>query len=171
MHPAYEATGPEAQGYTLGGVLGLPYEMTNALVRLICGRVLDRYPKLTIVAALGGGYFPYIAGRLRHFTTFADELAEAPPQPWDYVGQVKFDTNVNDVKTLRFLIESAGVENVLLGSDCSFPSAMPDPVGELRKAAPNDEAMETIAETNGDLFWDPATGKGASDEPHRCQHG
>lgn len=154
LHPAYESTGPEAQGYCLDGVLGLPYEITNALQRLVCGHVLDRHPGLTVVAALGGGYFPYIAGRLRHYTTFVTELGDAPAQPWSYVGRIKFDTHLHDPEALRFLIGKAGKENVLIGSDCSFLSATPEPLRELREAAGGDEdVIRAVAEGNAALFW------------------
>ena len=154
LHPAYESTGPEAQGYCLDGVLGLPYEITNALQRLVCGHVLDRHPRMTVVAALGGGYFPYIAGRLQHYTTFVPALGEAPAEPWSYVGRIKFDTHLHDPAALRFLLRKAGPENVLIGSDCSFLSATPQPMRELHEAADGDvRVVRAVAERNAELFW------------------
>jgi hypothetical protein len=46
-------------------VVGLGVEVTVTLERMIYKGVFDRHPSLTIVAALGGGFFPYNAGRLR----------------------------------------------------------------------------------------------------------
>ena len=163
LHPAYESTGPENDGYALGGVIGLLYELTNALQRMVCGHVLDRHAGLTIVAALGGGFFPYSAGRLRHYTSWRPELAGAPADPWAYVGQIKFDTHLHDPVALRFLIEKAGPENVMIGTDCSFLSATPAPMDELRQAVGDDpEAMELVSTTNAaEIFWrheDPGAG-------------
>ena len=155
LHPAYESDGPEHDRYALGVVQGMLIEVTNALQRLICGHVLDRHPKLTIVAALAGGFFPYAEGRLRHYTTFRPELVDAPKDPWSYVGQIKFDSHTHDAPTLRFLIDKAGVDNVVIGTDCSFQSCTPAPMDELRAALGNDAAsVEKVATTNAQaLFW------------------
>jgi aminocarboxymuconate-semialdehyde decarboxylase len=155
LHPAYESTGPENEGYALGSVIGLLYEVTNALQRMICGRVLERHPKLTVVAALGGGFLPYSVGRLRHYTTIRPDLSDAPADPWSYVGQVKFDSHTHDPVALRFLIEKAGASNVLIGTDCSFLSATPAPMDELREAANGDQKIiDQISDTNAEaLFW------------------
>jgi aminocarboxymuconate-semialdehyde decarboxylase len=155
LHPAYESQAEENNVYALGQVIGLLSEVTNTLQRLICGRVLDRHPDLQIVAALGGGYFPYSAGRLRHYATWRPELADAPADPWSYVGQLKFDTHLHDPVALRFLVEKAGPGNVLIGTDCSFPSCTPSPMEELREALGDDTAaIKAVAEANAyDMFW------------------
>jgi aminocarboxymuconate-semialdehyde decarboxylase len=112
---------------------------------------------LNVVAALGGGAFPYNVGRLRHYITWVPALSDSPKDPWSYVGQIKFDTHLHDPLALRFLIEKAGPENVLIGTDCSFPSATPEPVRELRDALGDDDAsFAMVAETNAmELFWSP----------------
>jgi aminocarboxymuconate-semialdehyde decarboxylase len=155
LHPAYESQSEENRPYALGQVIGLLSEVTNTLQRLICGHVLDRYPQLQIVSALGGGYFPYSVGRLRHYTTWRPELAGAPADPWSYVGQLKFDTHLHDPVALRFLVEKAGPANVLIGTDCSFPSCTPSPMGELREALGGDTAaIKAVAEVNAyEMFW------------------
>ena len=74
-------------------------------------------------------------GRLRQYTTWLrPELESAPADPWSYVGQLKFDTHLHDPVALRFLVEKAGSGNVLIGTDCSFLSCTPSPMGELREA-------------------------------------
>jgi aminocarboxymuconate-semialdehyde decarboxylase len=155
LHPAYESQAEENNVYALGQVIGLLSEVTNTLQRLICGHVLNRYPGLQVVAALGGGYFPYSVGRLRHYATWRPELADAPADPWSYVGQLKFDTHLHDPVALRFLVEKAGASNVLIGTDCSFPSCTPAPMEELREALGDDvAAIKAVAEANAfEMFW------------------
>lgn len=149
LHPAYERKIPEYSDYHLGVVVGLPVEVTVAVERLICSHVFDRHPNLRVVAALGGGFFPYNNGRLRHYSSFGAQLRDAPKEPWDYVGQLKFDSFLHDVGQLRFLITQAGAENVLIGTDCSFLSATPTPVSDLRAAADGDETViQQVGETN-----------------------
>jgi aminocarboxymuconate-semialdehyde decarboxylase len=154
MHPAYENPLPEYEPYSLGLAIGLPVESTVALERLICARTLDRYPNLTIIAALGGGCFPYLVGRLRHYATFTPGLQGTPSDPWSYVGQLKFDSHLHDAEALQYLIQKAGPENVLIGTDCSFQSATPEPMRELRDATDDEAAFKQVAEGNAlELFW------------------
>ena len=88
-----------------------------------------------IISALGGGFFPYQVGRLRQCISYRPELKHVKKDPWDYVGQIKFDTNVHENASLKFLIEFAGAENVLLGTDLPFSTAIEDPFGMLDAAA------------------------------------
>ncbi len=156
LHPAYERDLPEFADFRLGPVLALGVEVTVTLERMIYKGVFDRHSKLVIVAGLGGGFFPYNVGRLRHYSKI-DACFEnlTKRDPWSYVGQIKFDCFLHDPSQIRFLIRQAKPENVLLGTDASFRSMMPDPVGVLREAADGDEAVVTqIGETNAKaLFW------------------
>jgi aminocarboxymuconate-semialdehyde decarboxylase len=156
LHPAYERDLPEYADFRLGPVVGLGVEVTVTLERMIYKGVFDRHPSLTIVAALGGGFFPYNAGRLRHYSKI-DPCFEGLTKrdPWSYVGQIKFDCFLHDVGQIRFLIQQAKPENVLIGTDASFASLMPDPVGVLREAADGNEAVvQQIGDINARaLFW------------------
>lgn len=155
LHPAYERDLPEYATFRLGVVIGLPTAVAVAIERLICARVFDTYPRLSMVAALGGGFFPYNEGRLRHYAGMSLDLADSPRDPWSYVGRLKFDSFLHDAEALRFLIAKAGASNVLIGTDCSFLSATPDPIGELTEATKNDPAAFTaVSEDNArSLFW------------------
>lgn len=148
LHPAYEMTIREFDAYQLSTVVALPLETTIAIERLICARHFDRYPHLRIVAAHGGGFFPYNVGRLWKYNDVRGGYSAAA-KPWDYVGRIKFDSKVDDVAALRFLLEKAGADNVMIGTDCSFGSAPVAPVEELRLASGSDEAaFRLVAETN-----------------------
>ncbi|MEI7779764.1 MAG: amidohydrolase family protein [Actinomycetes bacterium] len=151
MHAAYE---PADREYATDIVWGLLYEATVASSRLITSGLFDRYSNLTVIVALGGGYFPYQHGRLRHNTSWHPALKGAPADPWSYVGRLKFDTHTHDARALRYLIDVAGAENVFVGSDCSFNTATPDPVAELRDATKDDAAsFELISDRNARLLF------------------
>jgi aminocarboxymuconate-semialdehyde decarboxylase len=156
LHPAYERDLPEFAEFRMGAVVGLNVEVTVTLERMIYKGVFDRHPKLIIVAGLGGGFFPYNAGRLRHYAKVDPSFEGMTKRdPWSYVGQIKFDCFLHDVGQIRFLIQQAKPENVLLGTDASFASLMPDPVGMIRAAADGNEAIvNQIGDTNSRaLFW------------------
>ena len=142
LHPAYERMVPEYQPWRLEVIVGLPVEVTVTLERMIYAGTFDRHPKLRIVAGLGGGFFPYNAGRLRSYASFDPNFKGTTRRdPWSYVGQIKFDSFVDDVAQLRFLIEHAGPANVCIGTDCSFASGAKRPVLDLRAAARGDEKI------------------------------
>lgn len=147
LHPSYVDPHGVFREYFFESVIGNLLETTLTLESLICSRVLDRHPRLVVIAVHGGGYFPYQAGRLRHCRTNRPELADSPEDPWAYIGQVKFDTITHDVPALRYLISRVGAENVLLGTDLPFDVAPPHPVDDLLLAV--DEATaRIIAEEN-----------------------
>jgi aminocarboxymuconate-semialdehyde decarboxylase len=154
LHPAYEQDTPEMTQYMLHNVIGLPYETTIALERMICARTFDRFPGLRVVAAHGGGFFAWSVGRLRNYIELRPSMAGAPPQPWSYVGRIKFDSKVDDVDTLRFLIGRAGPENVMIGTDASFQSAPPAPVQDVLDALGPDQAAQAAAILSGNArLW------------------
>lgn len=148
VHPGYELQVPAFADFSLGAIIGLPVETTTALERLICAGHFDRYPDLVVVGAHGGGFFPYNVGRLRNYIRVRESLRGLPADPWSYVGQIKFDSLVYDVDTLRFLVQKAGPENIMIGTDCSFSSAPVAPVDELRAAIDDDADFERAAGGN-----------------------
>ena len=157
LHPGYEEQHPATQDYYLHSVIGLPLEVTIAVERLVVSGTFDRHPGVTVIAALGGGFFPYGAGRLRQYTGFKPELvAVAPEDPWACVGQLKFDTVVYDREALRFLVAAAGPDNVLVGTDWPFQTGVVAPITDLR-AVTDEATVRRIAEDNpAALFGFPA---------------
>ena len=162
IHPGYELQIQAFADWNLGAIIGLPLETTIALERLVCAGHLDRYPNLRVVGAHGGGFFPYNVGRLRNYIRVRPALKDLPSEPWSYVGRIMFDSLVYDVDTLRFLVEKAGPENIMIGTDCSFSSAPIAPVDELRAAIADDEGFRLAAGGNAaELFGFPLSVPGA----------
>jgi aminocarboxymuconate-semialdehyde decarboxylase len=59
-----------------------------------------------------------------------------------------YDSIVHAPKALRFLIDIAGVGNVLLGTDYSFPPADMEPLALLKAAGLSKADTDVIAEGN-----------------------
>lgn len=153
IHPGYELQIPAFADWNLGAIIGLPLETTIALERLVCAGHFDRYPSLRVVGAHGGGFFPYNVGRLRNYIRVRPALRDLPAEPWSYVGRIKFDCLVYDVDSIRFLVQKAGAENVMIGTDCSFSSAPVAPVDDLRAAIDDDAEFQLAAGGNAaELF-------------------
>jgi aminocarboxymuconate-semialdehyde decarboxylase len=147
IHPAFSEGNPALGVYYFENVLGFLFDTTVAIERLIASGTLDRHPEVQIVLLHGGGYFPYHVGRLRHATTVRPELADAPKDPWSYHRRLFFDIITHDPRALAYLIDRAGADRVLMGTDLPFDMATPDPIG-LLEAAADARAAGAIAERN-----------------------
>jgi aminocarboxymuconate-semialdehyde decarboxylase len=147
VHPAYIPRLPGIADFYLRNVIGNPLETTICAERLLSAGVLDRHPGVRLLLAHGGGFFPYQAGRLRHARAVRKELADAPVDPWQFAGQLLFDTITHDGPALAYLISRVGPENVLIGTDHPYDMGEHTPVDALR-AVTDDETFRQIAELN-----------------------
>src|SRR5207237_9883843 len=104
--------------------IGNPLETTLALSHLIFERTLDRFPRLKICAAHGGGYLPSYAPRSDHIClTFPDRCAAVPlkKRPTEYLKQLYFDALVFTPEALRHLAAQVGPSQLVMGTDFPFP--------------------------------------------------
>lgn len=116
--------GPALAGFHLANVVGNPMETFMAAARLIVGGVLDRHPGLRVQLVHAGGAFPFQLGRLDHaYDARDDTKATAQRRPSSYLENFLFDTITFDPRALDFLIELAGPERVLFGTDLPFDMA------------------------------------------------
>lgn len=119
VHP-HEQTAKDRLGkYYLMNTLGNPLETSIAAASLIFGGVLQRHPRLTVCLAHAGGFVPWIRGRLRHGHKVRAET-KVRGMTGDFDEQFRrlyFDTIIHDPEALRFLIEVAGPDRVMLGTD------------------------------------------------------
>jgi aminocarboxymuconate-semialdehyde decarboxylase len=124
---------PALAGYYLWNTVGNPLETTICAAQMTMAGVMERHPHLRVVLAHGGGALPALRGRLRHAHSFQPEAAarlrEPPPQS---LRRFLFDTVTHDPELLRGLIDFAGADRVLLGTDHPFDMADPDPVASVR---------------------------------------
>ena len=123
VHP-WDMMGSESMPkYWLPWLVGMPAEQSRAACCLIFGGVLQRLPKLKICMAHGGGSFPYTIGRIEHGFNMRPDLVatDNPHNPRGYLKQLYFDSWVADPRALQYLIETCGVERVMLGTDYPFP--------------------------------------------------
>jgi aminocarboxymuconate-semialdehyde decarboxylase len=155
MHPqdSAVATGVDkrvrGKGY-LQNVIGNPLETTIALSHLIFEGTFDRFPKLRICAAHGGGYLASYADR-------SDAVCVAFPfrckdvalkkKPTEYLKQIYVDSLVFTPEALRHLVATVGPSQVMVGTDYGFPWVK-DPVGHVM-ATPELSANDRIAILGG----------------------
>jgi aminocarboxymuconate-semialdehyde decarboxylase len=129
VHP-WDMLGKERMPkYWLPWLVGMPAETSLAICSMIFGGVFDRFPKLRVAFAHGGGAFPITAGRVEHAFHVRPDLCaiENKSNPRSYLARgdnpARFyvDSLVHDPDALRLLIRLFGSQRVALGSDYPFP--------------------------------------------------
>jgi aminocarboxymuconate-semialdehyde decarboxylase len=114
----------------LPNIIGYPLETTIALQHIVFEGVLDKFPRLKICAAHGGGYFLAQADRMDHGCFVNPGACKHGPalnkKPSEYAKQIYFDSLVFTPEALERLVRQVGASQVVLGSDHPFPwSARP----------------------------------------------
>ena len=135
IHPMGCSLGARLTPYYLSNVIGNPAETTVALAHLIFSGMFDRHPKLKVVAAHGGGYFPFYTARFDHGWRIRPEAHTCANAPSTYLKKIWFDSLVYEPAQLEYLIRRAGAGNVVLGTDFPFDMGMDDPIGLLNLVA------------------------------------
>lgn len=135
LHP-HETAGAERMGrYFLSNLVGNPVDTTLAAASLMFGGVLERFPRLNVLLAHGGGFVPYQLGRLdKGYAVRADLRARSPLPPSAYWPRFYCDCIVHGAPAARFLLETAGPRRVVLGTDYPFFISDPNPVQSLDQA-------------------------------------
>jgi len=151
IHPVMVGAVPRAAKFGLTQVAQYTFDTTLGVGSLLMSGVLDRFPALKLVLSHGGGSYPYLAGRFDIMHRRMDRAAQADVAvkfPSAYAGQMTYDSIVHAPKALRFLIDLVGVENVVLGTDYSFPPADMEPLASLRAAGLSSNDVAAIADAN-----------------------
>ena len=151
IHPVLVGSAPRAARFGLAQIAHYTFDTTLGIGSLLMSGVLDRFPGLKLVLSHGGGAYPYLAGRFDIMHRRMDRAAQgdvAAKAPSAYASQMLYDSIVHAPKALRFLIEVAGLDNVVLGTDYSFPPADMEPLALLRSAGLSAAEIEAIADAN-----------------------
>ncbi len=142
--------------YWLPWLVGMPAETSLAICSMMFGGVFDRFPKLRVAFAHGGGGFPFTIGRIEHaFHVRPDLVATnnaANPRKYlangDTPARFYVDSLVHDADALRLLLKLFGARRVALGSDYPFPlgEAHPGKLIEVLKL-PSKDKTQLFSET------------------------
>jgi uncharacterized protein len=120
--------------------LSNPFDMMETLALMICGGVLERFPRLKVIflEANGGWIVPWLERLDHHYEIFRWDVPWMKMKPSEYFRRqcwISFDP---DESTLAFSARSplVGAERIIWASDYPHPDAkFPGVVKELREAA------------------------------------
>ena len=154
VHP-WQMMGEEnMQRYWLPWLVGMPAETSRAICSLIFGGVFEKFPKLKVAFAHGGGSFPSTIGRIEHGYHCRPDLVAIHNEknPREYIGKFWLDSLVHDPLMLDFIVKMFGPNRVALGSDYPFPLGENSP-GSLIRSMPYDDATKQLLLNGSALEW------------------
>ena len=132
LHPFGTSLVGRMEDHYFPNTVGHPLDSALCVGQLIFDGYLERFPKLKICIAHGGGYIPGYWGRFDHAWAHREDCrVTIKKQPSEYLKKLYFDTIVFDERELKHLIEIWGADHIMLGTDYPFDMAEPDPVGFL----------------------------------------
>jgi aminocarboxymuconate-semialdehyde decarboxylase len=158
VHP-WDMMGKERMPkYWLPWLVGMPAEGSLAICSMIFGGVFERFPKLRVAFAHGGGAFPFTIGRIEHAFYVRPDLVAIDNQtnPRSYLANgdmpARFyvDSLVHDSVALKMLVKLFGAERVALGSDYPFP------LGEANAGGLIESMKDLSAEDKAQLLSETA---------------
>jgi aminocarboxymuconate-semialdehyde decarboxylase len=122
VHPTTRGfDSPAFQDYYLWNTVANPLETATTAAHMVVAGVMERHPELRVLLAHGGGALLAVRGRMRHAHGFQPQAAaRLRESPDDSIRRFHFDTLTHDDDLLRALIDYAGPDHVLLGSDYPF---------------------------------------------------
>lgn len=140
--------------YWLPWLVGMPAETCLAICSMMFSGVFERFPKLRVAFAHGGGSFPVSIGRIEQaFRARPDLVAtDNKTNPREYLAKgqapARFfvDSLVFDPSALNLLLKLFGPQRVVLGTDYPFP------LGEAEPGTLIESIDEFSAETKSRLL-------------------
>jgi aminocarboxymuconate-semialdehyde decarboxylase len=154
VHPWEMMGEKEMMKYWLPWLVGMPAESSRAICSLIFSGVLERFPKLRIAFAHGGGSFPSTIGRIEHGFEVRPDLCaiDNPIHPKNYLKRIYLDSLVHEPLMMDYLIKLMGAERIALGTDYPFPLGELQP-GKLIEGMPYDERTKERLLSGTALEW------------------
>jgi aminocarboxymuconate-semialdehyde decarboxylase len=143
IHPLHPS-GMERMGGRpeLAAVAAFPLETALAATSLLTHAVTERFPRLRILLSHGGGALPWIIPRLKHAHALGPPLQDLfARDPAEMARSFYYDTILYDRLALRFLADSVGADQVVVGSDYPFS------IKQDRPAEFAEQALEINRET------------------------
>ncbi len=134
MHPLGYTQADRLTHHYFNNVIGNPLDSTVAVSHLIFDGVMQRYPKLKVVVAHGGGFIAHYWARMDHAWRARPDcrtIIKNPPS--SYLEKFYFDSITFDPEMLKRLIDKFGADHVVLGTDYPYDMGEDDPLGLIKK--------------------------------------
>ena len=130
-----------------------PGDIALAAASMITGGIAARHPELRLAFSHGGGGLSMLLPRLDHAWNRVPKAKESIPEtPTAYARRFFYDDLVFSPLGIRFLADTYGVSQLIVGSDYPFAMGDTDPVGTLQKAGFGPDVVAAITSGNAQRF-------------------
>jgi len=144
LHPACPTTYAQTNGYEMAATLGLMFDTSIALTRIILAGLLDEFPRLKVVCPHVGGTVPYLIGRMDHQTQVLKRGAHhIRKPPSEYLRQIWLDVVSPRPEAIQYGCELVGVERMLYASDHPWvdPKLIAECIRKMKRPAAEEHAI------------------------------
>lgn len=140
--------------YWLPWLVGMPAETCLAICSMMFAGVFDRFPKLRVCFAHGGGSFVGTIGRIDHGYRSRPDLCaiDTVRSPREFLGHFYLDSLVHEADALRMLIKLVGPERIALGTDYPFPLGEAEPGKLIRSLEVADDVRNRLLRGTAEEF-------------------
>ena len=147
IHPRAPRDRESYRDYRLGPMIGFEVELCIAVVRLVMGGVLERFPNLKFIVSHLGGAIPYLAERVQNCYEAYPECQKNISRPAkDYLRKFYYDTVSFFEPALMCAHAFVGADHMVLGSD------YPHVIGDIREAVTSIESLPIPAADKEQIF-------------------
>lgn len=123
-HPYQCLANGGMDAYYLRNFVGFPLDTTMMIAHLMFSGALDDLKKLRFLVSHGGGFMPYQIGRFAHGHDVRPEpRVNKASSPRELFKRFYFDCLTHEPRSARHLINMAGADRIVIGTDNPFDMA------------------------------------------------
>ena len=127
------------------------FDTTLAISRMILDGFFYRHPGIKVIASHAGGYLPYVSKRMDLFFEQTELEKQITNLPSTCLKLIYYDSIIYQAACLHSLINLAGSDRVLFGTDYPHAADMPVLKG-LAQKLPLDQSAKVLGKAAEKLF-------------------
>ena len=137
IHPRAPVDKETYKDYRLLPMIGFEMDICVAVVRLVMGGVMDKFPSLKFIVSHLGGAIPYLAERIQNcYEAYPDCQENISGPAMDYLKRFYYDTVSFFEPALMCAYAFVGAGRLVLGSD------YPHVIGDIKEAITSIEKLD-----------------------------
>ena len=147
IHPRPPKDRDTFKDYRLNPMIGFEVDLCVAVIRLVMGGVLEKFPNLKFIVSHLGGAIPYLAERIQNCYEAYPECRENITAPaMDYLKKFYYDTVSFFEPALICAHAFVGAGHMVLGSD------YPHVIGDIEEAITSIENLKIDAQEKEQIY-------------------
>lgn len=147
IHPRAPVDKETYKDYRLLPMIGFEMDLCVAVVRLVMGGVMDKFPNLKFIVSHLGGAIPYLAERIQNcYEAYPDCQENISGPAMDYLKRFYYDTVSFFEPALMCAYAFVGAGRMVLGSD------YPHVIGDIKEAITSIEQLD-ISQADKEMIY------------------